>query len=157
MARKNRKFRLNRKVWIEPEMMESEAFRSLSSKAMWVLLRFFQKRTWSEIRQGGRKITVYENSGLTFTYPEANHFGISDSQFYRSIKALIERGFLDPEHRGGSFGQGRDYSRFRLSERWRKWGTPDFEKKSFQRLLPKGLDVQSRKKSKGVKGILEER
>lgn len=37
-----KKFKLNRKVWIEADMFESAAFRSLSSKAMWALLRFLQ-------------------------------------------------------------------------------------------------------------------
>ena len=147
---KKRKYRLRRKAWVEPEMMESEAFRSLSSKAMWVLLRFMQKQTWGEMKTGGRKVRVYENSGLTFTYAEANHFGFSNATFYRAIRALVERGLLDVEHRGGTFGQGeiKDYTRFKLSDRWKAWGTPEFVAKEFKRLRYKGMDVQSRLKAK---------
>jgi hypothetical protein len=149
MARNRaKKYRLKRKAWIEYEMMESEAFRSLSGTAMWVLLRFMQKREWSHTRSSGRKIRVYEDSSLTFTYPEANHFGISDTTFLRSIKTLVRRGFLDVEHRGGTMGQGRDYSRFKISDRWRKWGAADFDETDFPRLRYRGMDVQTRKERK---------
>jgi hypothetical protein len=150
MTRKKRKFKLKRKAWVEPEMMESGAFRSLAGTAMWILLRFQQKQTWSRMKSGGRNINIYENSGLTFTYSEAEHFDISNAQFYRSIKKLVERGFLDVEHRGGSMGIGVDYTRFKLSNRWRQWGTdtkkpgPGFQEGKFQRLMPRGLDIKSR-------------
>ena len=147
---KKRKFKLKRKAWVEPKMMESEAFRSLSGKAMWILLRFIQKQTWGHMKHGVRNIRVYENRGLSFTYTEANYFGISDATFYRSIKTLVEKGFLDPEHRGGSLGQGRDYSRFKLSDRWSNWGTHAFQYKDFPRLMPRGLDVKSRLQFKEV-------
>jgi hypothetical protein len=152
--KKERKFRLKRKVWIGPDMMESEVYRSLSSKAMWVLQRFHQKRTWSDVRVGGRKQTVYDNGGLSFTYSEANHFSISTAQFHRILKVLVAKGFIDVEHRGG--GLGRDYSRYKLSERWRKWGTPEFENKTLERVLQSGLDVQSRKAAKLKKAITDE-
>lgn len=149
MARNRaKKYRLKRKALIEHEMMESKAFRSLNGTTMWILLRFFQKRTWSETKIGGRKTKIYEDGGLTFTYPEANYFGISDTTFLRSIRVLVQCGFLDVEHRGGTMGQGRDYSRFKLSDRWRKWGTADFEERDFPRLRYPGVDVQSRKEAK---------
>ena len=135
-------------------MMESEVYRLLSSKAMWVLQRFHQKLTWSYVRIGGRKERVYDNAGLSFTYSEANHFGISTAQFHRILKVLVEKGFIDVEHRGG--GLGRDYSRYKLSERWRKWGTPEFKNKTLERVLQSGLDVQSRKAAKLKKAITDE-
>lgn len=152
--KKKRKFRLKRSVLIGPDMMESEAYRSLSSKAMWVLQRFLQKRTWSDVKFRGRKQRVYENGGLSFTYSEAQHFGISTAQFHRILKVLVERGFIDVEHRGG--GLGRDYSRYKLSERWQKWGTPEFEDATLERVLQSGLDVQSRKAAKLRKAITDE-
>jgi len=152
--KKKRKFRLKRKVWIDPDMMESEVYRSLSSKAMWVLQRFHQKLTWSDVKIGGQKKRVYNNGGLSFTYSEANHFGISTAQFHRILKVLVEKGFTDPEHRGG--GLGRDYSLYKLSKRWMKWGTPEFENKTLERVLQSGLDVQSRKAAKLKKAITGE-
>ena len=154
MKRKKRKFKLRRKAWVEPEMMESEVFRNLSGTAMWVLLRFLQKQSWSHMKRGGRNIKIYENSGLTFTYTEAAHFNISGSTFHRTIKALVERGFLDVEHRGGTFGHGeiKDYTRFKLSQRWKAWGTSEFEKKEFVRLKHRGADVQARREWKDAFG-----
>ena len=104
MAPKKKRKKLKRKAWIEPEMMESEVFRSLSGTAMWILLRFNQKREWNDTKIAGRKTRVYQEGGLTFPYSEAEAFGISNATFYRAIKTLVERGFLDVEHRGGTFG-----------------------------------------------------
>jgi hypothetical protein len=144
--------KLNRKAWIEPEMMESEAFRSLSGTAMWVLLRFYQKRKWSDVKVNGKKTRVYQTDGLTFTYSEAEYFGIPGKTFYRAIKTIVERGFLDVEHRGGTFGHGeiKDYTRFKISHRWKLWGKPEFIRKEFKRLKYQGMDVHSRLKLKAA-------
>lgn len=124
-------------------MFESAAFRSLSSKAMWALLRFLQKRTWEKAKIGrGKTQTIYQTEGLSFSYTEAEAFGISKAQFHRILKKLVERGFLDPEHRGGAYG--RDYSRYAMSDRWRNYGQPNFEFKTLERVLLPGHDVQSR-------------
>jgi len=137
-----KKWRLNRKVWIEPDMMESVSFRSLSKTQLLVLLRFLQKISWS----GKGKSRVYDCGNLVFTYAEAEYRGISRSTFHRSIKALVEKGFIDIEHQGGAYG--RDYSRYALSNRWKKYGTEGFEKVSKNRVLQQGLDVQARTKVK---------
>jgi len=150
MKRKKKKFRLNRKVWIEPRMMESEVFRSLSSKAMWVLLRFRQKITWEDTKTSSRrKVRIYHDEGLIFTYSEADEFGISRAQFHRILKLLVAKGFIDVQHQGGCYG--RDYSRYKLVDRWKKYGTPEFEEKTKKRVLQAGLDVQSRKAQKKEK------
>jgi hypothetical protein len=148
--KKKAKFKLKRKAWVEPEMIVSEAFRTLPSSAMWVLLRFTQKPKWYDTKSGGRKRRVYENNGLTFSYSEANHFGLSNATFYRSIKALVERGFLDIEHRGGTFGHGeiKDYTRFKLVDRWKHWDTDKFQKKEFEVLKYRGEQVQARIKTR---------
>jgi hypothetical protein len=152
MAREKKNFKIRRKAWIEPEMMESRAFRSLSGNQTWILLRFIQKQPWYETKIGGHKQRVYENSGLTFTYTEAKYFDIPASTFLRSIRRLVERGFLDVEHRGGTFGHGeiKDYTRFKLSNRWKTWGTDDFKNREFKRLKYKSMDVQSRMKQKEI-------
>jgi hypothetical protein len=152
MKNRRKKYSLKRKAWIEPEMMESEVYRSLSGKAMWVVQRFHQKMNWEKKKMpgSGTKLNFYEKGGLVFTYDEAFHFGISRSRFHTIIKKLVEKGFIEVEHQGG--GRGRDYSRYRLSDRWRKWGTPEFEEVTKKRVLQAGLDVQSRKKVKSKKG-----
>jgi hypothetical protein len=136
-------YEMKRQVWIEPAMFYSGGFRALSSKAMWVLLRFHQKRTWSIGKKG---VKIYDNYGLTFTYGEAIHFKISVSTFHTIIKRLIDLGFIDVEHQGGFYG--RDYSRYCLSDRWREFGTPRFKKVEKKRVLQAGLDVRSHQKKK---------
>jgi hypothetical protein len=152
MKNRRKKYSLKRKVWIEPEMMESKVFRSLSSKAMWVLLRFLQKITWEKRKMSGSatKLNIYEKGGLVFTYDEAIQFGISRSRFHYIIRELVEKGFIEIEHQGGCYG--RDYSRYKLSDRWRTWGTPEFQTITKNRVLQAGLDVQSRKMAKLKKG-----
>lgn len=100
MKKRKKKWKLNRKVWIQPDMMEAESFRSLSKTQLLVLLRFRQKITWS----GRGKRRVYDCDNLVFTYAEAEYLGISRSTFHRSIKALVEKGFIDIEHQGGAYG-----------------------------------------------------
>jgi hypothetical protein len=141
MNKGKKDYRLRRKVWIEPEMMESEAFKSLTGTQMWILLRFLQKVTWTNTKVGGQKIRVYDKKGLMFTYREAQHFGISDSTFNRAVGELVAKGFIDVEHQGGFYG--RDCSRYRLSDRWKQYGTQDFIEVRKGRVLQSGLDVQS--------------
>lgn len=134
-----KRFRLRRQVRIEPEMFESLPFRLLSAKAMWTLLRFLQKRTWTNGRRGR---PVYSDEPLSLTYSEADAFGISRAQFHRTLRRLVELGFLDPVHRGGAYG--RDPSTYRVSSRWEDYGTPQFREVKLGRLLAPGQDVQNR-------------
>jgi len=66
MKNRRKKYSLKRKVWIESEMMESEIYRSLSGKAMWVVQRFHQKMHWEKRRMSGSgaKQNFYEKGGL---------------------------------------------------------------------------------------------
>lgn len=141
-----RRYEIQRQVWMEPDMFYSVAFMSLSGKAKWVLLRFRQKRVWSNVGKGRKAKHIYTDNNLVFTYGEAYHFKISQSQFHSIIKKLVELGFIDVEHQGGFYG--RDYSRYCLSERWRDFGKPSFCKVEKERVLQAGLDVRSHQKKK---------
>ena len=138
---KKSKYTLKRNIFIESEMLDSEVFKKLSGKAKNVLLRFLQKRTWN----GKGKKKKYINSGLVFTYTEANELGISTSQFHTITKKLYENGFIDIDHQGG--GLARDYSRYSMSERWRDYGTVNFKLVTKKRTLWPNQDVHSRKQA----------
>jgi hypothetical protein len=127
-------------------MFESEAYRSLSGRAMWVLQRFLQKRRWEIMKRSGQKYKIFVNDDLEFTYSEAIHFQISRSRFHEIIRVLYERGFIEIEHQGG--GVGRDPSKYKLIDDWRYW--PDITRKK-ERVLQAGLDVRSRQKAKSKK------
>jgi hypothetical protein len=138
MENKN-KFTLHRDTLISWEILESEAFKSLSAKGIRVLIRFLQKRTWSKARR--TKKLIFDDRRLSFTYAEAAIMGISTSQFCTVLKKLIAIGFIDIEHQGGI--HKNDFSLFAISERWRSFGTNDFVEVKKPRVLWKGHDVRS--------------
>lgn len=148
---KKKKFLLRRDAYLSWEILDSDAFKKLSAKGIQALLRFSQKRTWTDTKVNRKKKRVYNGKNLSFTYAEAQELGISTSQFHVILKKLIEVGFIDMEHQGG--GLARDYSRFTLSERWRDYGKPDFKKVIKKRVLQPGLDVRSWQKKNKATGI----
>lgn len=147
MSRKHEKYRLKTEAHIEADMITSEAFNSLSSAGVRVLIRFLQKRTWSQKR--GQPKPIYDNHGLSFTYDEAlKVLGIPTSTFHITIKKLVAVGFLDVPYIGGA--HKHDYSRYNLSDRWKAYGTTAFEFVEKERVLQQGLDVWSRMKKKNT-------
>lgn len=124
-------------------MMDSNAFKTLSATGIKILLRFLQKRTWAKAPAGrGKKKTIFNNGGLSFTYTEANALGFSTSQFHAILKKLYEVGFIDIEHQGGAVA--RDYSRYAMSERWKDYGTDAYKPVVKKRRLWGGYDVRAR-------------
>ena len=124
------KFKIKRRIVIEPDLFYSDAFKSLSASALRTLLRCLQKREWSKTKQGGMKRVVYWNNEFIFPYAEAKFLGISTTQFWKNIKALVEIGFLDIVYQGGWYQKNekeKDYSRYKLSDRWREYNTKDFK------------------------------
>jgi hypothetical protein len=112
---------------IPPDMIYSEAFRSLKKISTDVLIRFLQKRLYKKDGKGKNAKVAYDNTGLIFTYSEAACFKISRASFLRAIKELVEKGFLEVQYQGGSFGNGRDWSRYRLINDWALYGTTQFK------------------------------
>jgi hypothetical protein len=112
---------------IPPDMIMSEAFRSLKKITTDVLIRFLQKRHYSKSGKGKNAKVTYDNDGLIFTYTEADCFKISRASFRRAIQELYEKGFISIMHQGGSFGNGRDWSTYRLIDDWKLYGTPQFK------------------------------
>gem|GEM_PF-466348 len=123
------KFYMKNKVWIEPDMFQSNAFYSLSASAIRTLMRCLQKRKWVDMKVGRKKKKVYTNDGFIFPYNEADYLEVKTTQFYNNMKELIEKGFLDLVYQGGSYQKKeKDYSVYKLSERWRQYDAPDFKK-----------------------------
>lgn len=138
------KFILKRNVLIDWQMLDSKAFKSLSANAIRALIRFLQKRTWT----GKKKERVFRNTGIVFTYSEAEELEISISSFHDIIKKLYEVGFIEIEHQGG--GLAKDCSRYALSERWKTYGTTHFKPVTKKKVCRTGQDVHSRKQLKQV-------
>jgi hypothetical protein len=94
------------------------------------LLRCLQKRKWEKTKVHGKKQNVYTNEGFIFPYTEVKSLKISGTtQHWENLRKLVEVGFLDVVHIGGWYQKHekeKDYSVYQLSERWRKYNTPDF-------------------------------
>ncbi|MCX5817121.1 MAG: hypothetical protein NTX75_12940 [Proteobacteria bacterium] len=127
----DKRFRIKNKIMIEPELFYSEAFMGLSASAIRTLLRCLQKRKWVKQKVNGIKRVVYTSEAFIFPYREAAFLKIGTTQYWKNIKTLIERGLLDIIHQGGWYQKSereKDYSVYQLSERWRCYGTKDFQK-----------------------------
>ena len=146
---KNRKFRNKSFCVLEPALIESKAFEDLSGKAaMFVLIRFHQKayKKRKDGRKRGLKNLIVTNNGeIIFTYAEAKELGIKSTQtFQRVLKELIEdRGFIDIEQRGNYYENKP--SKYSISDRWKRYGTPQYERVEIPRVLPKGIGFKTQK------------
>ena len=110
-------------VYLEGDLLQSEAFSDLSKTEIRVLLRFYQKRQFGK-KKGRTQRPLLNNGEIVFTYAEAEEMSIPGSTFTRAIDGLIESGLIDI----ASSGQGmyRSATKYSISERWRKYGTDQF-------------------------------
>ena len=128
---------------LEPSLIESNAFLNLSGKAAIIcLLRFHQKayrKRASKKKQGMKHLIITNNGEIVFTYSEAKELGLKSSRtFYKVLHELIEeKGFIDVGTPGNWYE--KEPSKYSISERWKRYGTPDFEQIKMSRGLPKGL------------------
>lgn len=118
----------NQNIWVERRLIQSKAFQSLIATAVKVLMLFFTKRQWEQVgRRGKEQWTIKNNGEITFTYEEAKQkYGISYSAFRNAIDELISKGFIDIAASG--MGVHKVTTQYSISDRWRLYGTPDYEK-----------------------------
>lgn len=152
-----RKYQIKSSVWIETDMFYSAAFKSLarSGSALCTFMRCVQKIKRDKIKVNGKKKYIPSDRGFIFPYAESAALGIAGkTQHWKNIKKLIEVGFLDLVHQGGwyrRYESTSDYNVYKYSERWRKYGTPEFVNVEKQKVLPKQFHVRehiARKKAK---------
>ncbi|MHC4123570.1 MAG: hypothetical protein ACYSSI_08360 [Planctomycetota bacterium] len=116
-------------IVVEQALFKSKAYRSLSSPtAYFVLGIFWTKRQIGKVGRLGKKQRVILNNGeIVFTYAEAKReYGISYSAFRAAIDELREKGFVDIAESGA--GLYKSANLYSLSERWKLFGTEDYEK-----------------------------
>lgn len=106
---------------IEHNLANSEAFKDLSIYAKWLFMEFKLKYNG----KNARRISITKEEALKI---------MSYKTFKESRNVLIERGFIDYIERGGLEKRASIYG---LSERWKKYGTKDFDKKKIEDSLPK--------------------
>lgn len=108
-------------IWILYDEMDSVAFKALPGNAAKALTYF--RRIDGRLK---KKYGDDYNGVFDFTYSEARKFGFAKSTFSRIITELSSKGFIDIVKQGGKRGCGMSNSRYRLSERWREFGTKVF-------------------------------
>ena len=115
-------------VWISVRVIRSPAFRALrTATAHVVLAAFWTKRQMVQVgRRGKKHWRVANNDEITFTYREARgKWGICDSTFRDAVDELRDKGFVDIAESGA--GLYKSTNKYRLSERWRLYGTEGYE------------------------------
>ncbi len=112
------------------EMLNSQAYKDLPQSAGKALPYFL-----------GKVKALYNSperhrTDFSFTYTEAKKYGFAVGTHHRVISLLVEKGFIDPVYKGGKRSFGMSSSLFRLSERWKRYGYPDFKKIDWRSIMP---------------------
>lgn len=137
-------------IWIEAKLLESKAYFELNGKAAKVLMWFLKRRQFAPTPGSKRQDWMQINNGeIVFTYNEAEKkYGINRQTFSKLLDDLVEKGFIDVSRPG--IGSGKMPTLFSISQRWRKYGTPEFEvvkrKKRLSHRFSSGKDHPIHKK-----------
>jgi len=116
-------------IWFPRALIESKAYAAIKiATAHRVLAIFFTKRQFESFgRKGKEQWTIKNNGEITFTYREAkNKYRISESAFGDAINELVEKGFIDIASTG--MGVHKVTTLYSISDRWRLYGAPEYEK-----------------------------
>jgi hypothetical protein len=127
--RANNKTKFPNSVILLWEMVVHKAYLDLPPSAC-KELPFFIKKVKRRLDAPERYLDEF-----TFSYREANRYGFATTTHHRTICALIEKGILDPCAKGGLKSDRRSYNRFRLSQRWLKYGTPEFVRYTWEHFI----------------------
>jgi hypothetical protein len=119
------------KIYITRDLLESEAYRSLSRCAILIYQDFLAKREMVPIKRNRKKAWAINNNGeIIYSYSEAKDKGFSRDQFRNAIDELQQKGLIDITHQGRG---GRkpanstgDVSTYWIDDRWQDYGTSDF-------------------------------
>jgi len=114
------------RVWLPRGLASSPAARKLSANAFRVLLAFYEKRRMTRVKYGGRNHWEVANNGeIVFPYTDAQQrLGLAPASFTRAIDALVACGFIDIAEPGQPCA--RKPTQYAISDRWMKYGLPDF-------------------------------
>ena len=125
-------------VYLQRDILESEAFWKLSGTATKVFMVFRMKCVFKKVNLGKREIlTIVNNGDIQFTYKEALvKYGISKTTFLNSRDKLIEVGLIEIAENGGEHHP----SKYAISENWRKYPEETFTRPKSANLV--GRDTQ---------------
>lgn len=96
------------------KMLKSKAYIDLPPTARGMLPYFLGQVQL----EGWMKNPLYYETTFKFEYSTARKYGCAQKSFYRAIRALVAKGFIDPVWIGGLRGLKKTSSIFKLSKRW---------------------------------------
>jgi len=115
-----------RGVYIEQDIINSDAFWDLTGSAPQVYMVFLMKRVLSDKAFGKDKARIIANNGeITYTFVEAsdNH-RIPKSNFLRARDQLIKVGLIEIAEDGGC----HHTTKYSISNNWRNYPEQTFER-----------------------------
>ena len=121
-----RKLPKTRGIFIERDILESDAYWDLTGAAIQVYMVFLMKRVLSDKAFGKDKERIVVNNGeITYTFVEAwkNH-KIPQSTFLRARDKLIKVGLIEISEDGGC----HHTTKYAISDNWRKYPEQTFER-----------------------------
>lgn len=138
-----RKLPRSRGVYLKRKFFESDAFWNLNSTAIKVLFVFYFKRHLDPekaIKLGYPDDYIFNNGKITFPYPEAKGYGISDSAFRDAIDVLIDRGFIEINEK-----DSEDKQMYWIIDKWKSY--PDIDVK-YRTIHNSGFGGKFKRKAK---------
>lgn len=126
-------------TYLEYYFLNSDAFKAIrSAHTLRVLIEFYRRRRIHKYsdHKGGRTQTVITNNGeIEFRYDDAiKRLKLSQTTFSRALDELVKLGFIDVTEM--SCGLHRQATKYAISERYLKYGTPDFKEIDRDRITP---------------------
>ena len=121
-----RKLPKTRGIFIERDILESDAYWHLTGAAPQVYMVFLMKRILSDKAFGKDKARIVANNGeITYTYLEAqNNHRIPKSNFLRARDQLIKVGLIEIADDGGC----HHTTKYAISNNWRNYPEQTFER-----------------------------
>ena len=121
-----RKLPKTKGIYIERDILESDAYWDLTGVAPQVYMVFLMKRILSDKPFGKNKVRLIANNGeITYTFVEAckNH-RIPKSNFLRARDQLIKVGLIEIAEDGGC----HHTTKYAISNNWRNYPEQTFER-----------------------------
>lgn len=112
-------------------MLNGKAYQSLKHSAAKALPYF-----WGKPHKPFNDPTLYE-SEIQFSYVEGARYGFAPGTFSKIIQELVAKGFLDPVDKGGLRCCGKSWNVFRISRRWEKYGTAEYQAVDWKCFVPR--------------------
>lgn len=125
-------------VYLQRDILESQAFWKLTATAIKVFLIFRMKCVIKNNSVGKHNLkTIVNNGDIQFTFKEAEvKYDILKSSFLRARDLLIEVGLIEITENGGEHHPNK----YAISENWRKYPEQSFKRPKSANLV--GRDTQ---------------